>query len=578
MPPGLLAPTVLVISTLVALISGCADRDDNHTAELVFTGGAVYTVDARRSWASAVAVTDGRIVYVGDDAGAIDHIGDGTRVIDLSGRMLLPGFHDSHMHPMSGGTRMLRCQLGGLDWPDEVHAAIRDCVADWSGGEWFRGIGLTEQAFDGMGPEREVLDELVPDRPAFITTDEGFLAWVNSRVLKIAGIGASTLDPPKGKIERDPVTGIPSGTMRQSASGLIWMAVPKPGAAIYRKVLKMTIAEANSHGITSVNDARVSQVMLEAYLEADRAGELNIRIQTSLGMELPSFIERIGVDEGMAKVKKLIPLLMNDPDHRVRVDAVKLFVDGGFNNSSAAMLKPYETSDSDRGTLRFEVEALNSMVELLDASGFQVHIHAVGDRAVRVGLDAIERAIDINGARDRRHQLAHIKLINPVDLGRFQELGITANFQPLWAKDDRNTRQEIVLLGDKRSTRLMNIASVKASGARIVAGSDWPSESMSPLYSIQVAITRQPVDGSEAPWLPEERMGLAGMLEAYTINGAWLSRSDSKTGSIEVDKAADLIVLEQNLFEVDPMEIHKVSVLLTLLDGELVYRDPDFNW
>ncbi len=569
MLPDHLAPTALVIFTLAVSTGGCADPKTEHAADLVFTGGAVYTVDPSRSWASAVAVSDGRIVYVGDDGGVEAHIGDETRVIDLAGRMLLPGFHDSHMHPMSGGTQLLRCQLTGLAWPDEVHEAIRKCMVDWSGGEWFRGIGLTEEAFDTPGLTREMLDELVPDRPALVSNDSGFLGWANTSALKIAGIEPHTSDS---------VPGTPSGMLSGTASGRVWAAIPEPGPDIYREVLKTITAEANRYGITSLNDARVSETMLEAYLAAEQAGELSVRVQASLAIERPYSLEPLGVTEGLAQVERILPKKTAAPGTRVRVDAVKFFLDGDFLNQSAAVLEPYENSANDRGRLRVEVDALNSMVELFDAAGIQVHIHAVGDRAVRVSLDAIERAIDINGPRDRRHQLAHIKLIDPIDLPRFEELGVVADYQALWARNDRDNRQESVLLGAERSARLIAIASVAASGARIVAGSDWPSESMRPMHAIQVAVTRRPVDGSELVWLPNERVGLAGILEAYTINGAWLSRSEFETGSIEVGKAADLIVLERNLFDVDPMELHKVSVQLTLLDGEPVYRDTDFTW
>ena len=553
--------TKLLCSFLLLLLPLAAVAE--AYADLVFRNGVVYTVDAERSWAQAVAITDGRISYVGDDAGAVAFIGNKTRVIDLSGRMLMPGFHDSHMHPMSAGTRFLRCRLHDLAWPDEILVALRECEAELANGEWLHAVGLPGELFAGGQLNLAVLDETVTVHPVFITDQTGFTAWVNSKALSAAGITEDTVDPPRGRIGREVDGTTLTGVLHHSAAASVRELIPVPGETAYRKALSLVSAMANGFGITSVNAAKVWEPMMQAYLAADAAGEMTLRVQAS-----QTWIQT----DGISQLDQILRLRDSADGKRFKADAVKLAIDGDILRHTAALLEPYTGSADDRGEILFQAESLNSVVTALDAKGLQVHMHVVGDRAVRNGLDAIEQAINANGPRDRRHQLAHVKLINPSDLPRFAELGVVADFQSLWAKYDVEIAEEIALLGTDRSRWLMPINSMMASGARVVAGSDWISDSMNPLVSIQIAITRRPTDGSEPSWLPEQRVTLAQMIDAFTINGAWLARQEHETGSIEVGKAADLIVLDRNLFEVEPMQIHLVKVRLTLLEGEVVFE------
>lgn len=537
-------------------------------ADRVFLNGAVYTVNADQPWATAVAVRGPRIAYVGGNEGARHYVGQATEVIDLDGRMLMPGFHDSHMHPMAAGTRFLRCGLHGLAWPDEVLEKIAECAEEDQAESWFRGVGLADEVFEGTGPHRSVLDDLVPHRPAFITNESGYLAWLNTAALEAAGIGANTPDPDKGRIERDPETGEPSGVLRDAAAGMIYNLIPPPPAADLRKALALASQLANSFGITSCNAAKVRPAHHDAYVEADRAGEIRLRVQASLSWD---------PEDGPGQLDTLIGRREEAPGFRYRADAVKLTLDGDFRRRTAALLEPYAGSPEDRGEVAIDATVLRDLVRQVDGADFQVHVHAVGDRAVRNALDAIDHAIAANGPRDRRHHLAHIELIDPDDLPRFARLGITADYQALWAYLSPGMQIEVEALGPDRAQRLIQIRSMLDTGARVVAGSDWISESMNPLFGIQVAVTRRPPDGGGPAWLPDERATLAEMIEAYTINGAWLARQEQETGSIEVGKAADLVVLEENLFEIDPMRIKDVAVLLTLLDGDPVFRSDAFD-
>ena len=556
------------IVVLLACLSACSSE---RPADLVLRGGAVYTVDANRSWANAVAVRDGHIIYVGDDEHAKMHIGPHTQVVELVGRMVLPGLHDSHIHPMSGAySRLMQCRLHDLEWPGEVFAAVRKCAADLKDGEWLMGTGLDPAIFDEPGLNRTVLDELVPDRPANLTTEVAIPALVNSRALAAADIDVNTPDPPNGVIERDPSTGEPTGILRGGdAVYLVRKWFPIPTSARYREALRRGTAMANQYGITSLIDASVSAPMFDAYCEADIAGELTARVVAS---HFYDYRRDVG------QIDEMVPRKDQKCGGRFRADAVKIFVDGGVQERTAALLEPYFDDPETTGRLRFTPELLNEIVARLDAEQFQVHMHVYGDRAIRMGLDAIERAIEANGPRERRHQLAHVMVWDQEDIPRLKQLGVTANFQPLLPFDQSGAIDRADdRLGPDRSRWVMPIATVVESGSTVVAGSDWPSPSMNPLLAMQMAITRRPPDGSEAAWLPEQRVDLAEMIGAYTIAGAWLAREEAINGSIEVGKAADLIVLEKNLFDVDLMALKDVRVLLTLLEGKPVYSDREFG-
>lgn len=562
----MLAGRQLCIVIVGLILAACAADSTVSDADIVFHGGAVYTVNVDQPWAGAVAVTDGRITYVGDNEGVTKHIGQETEVTDLAGKMLMPGFHDSHMHPMAAGTRFLRCNLEGLAWPHEVSERIRQCAQDVEPGQWFRGVNLDTALFEDNTLHKSMLDELLPDFPAFITSWKGDLAWANSRTLAIAGIDRSTPDPKKGVIERDSINGELTGVLRDAAAGKVYNLIPSPGTDDLRKALRLASAIANRLGITSSSEASMRPEHHAAYLEAEADGELTLRVQGS---------QFWNDDLGPGQIDTLAERRTSAQGGKFTANSVKLFLDGS-GYQTGALLEPYTGTKDDFGSINFSTVRINELVQKLDALGFQLHMHAYYDAAVRQGLDAIEHALTTNPEWDRRHHLAHIALIDPSDIGRFRDLGVTANIQALWAYLDSRRLQEVASLGEERARRLFAFKSLFTSGARVVAGSDWISESMNPLYSIQVAVTRRPPDGSGPAWIPEERVSLAQMIEASTINGAWLANQESETGSIEVGKFADLIVLEQNLFETDPMKLKDVRVVLTLLEGEVVYRDPQF--
>jgi predicted amidohydrolase YtcJ len=561
----------LLASTLALVITGAfaqSDRVAGAPADLVLRNGAVYTVDAGRSWAEAIAVRDGRIVYVGRNAGLGVLIGPKTRVVDLHGRMVLPGMHDAHIHPISSGMQALGCDLTGKLTADEYVAAVKACAAERPDAAWIVGGGWLMSVFGaGAMPSRSLLDAIVPDRPVLLTSSDGHTGWANSKALAIAGITRDTPDPPDGRIDRDPQTGEPVGSLQEGAIALVDRHVPPPTPAQRMDGLRYTVKMLNAYGITGFQDASVSPAELEAYAALDAAQELTAHAVLAQWWEREKGVEQI---VGMEQRRKQFTR------GHVRATSVKIMQDGVMENYTAVMLEPYLVAGSPRGIPMLQPAALNAAVTALDAKGFQVHFHAIGDAAIRQCLDAVQAARERNGASGLRHHISHLELIDPADAPRFRALEVIANFQPLWAYPDPYiTELTIPFIGEKRAAHLYPIGSVHASGGMIAFGSDWSVSSANPFEQIEVAVRRaDPVTPDGAALLPEQRLSLPTAIAAFTINAAYVNGMETDVGSIEVGKRADLAVLDQNLFAIDPRAISDTQVLLTLFEGKPVHGDP----
>jgi len=566
----------LALAALKALAAGAAEPPP---ADLVLTGGAVYTVDAARSWAEAVAIRAGRIAYVGSDAGIRPFVGEKTRVIPLAGRMLIPGFQDAHVHPLSSGVELGQCDLNELASREAVLAKVREC-ASAQAGEWLVGGGWALPIFSSGNPGKALLDGIEAARPAYLSAADGHSAWVNSRALTLAGIDANTPDPPNGRIERDPRSGEPTGTLRESAMALVARLLPPPTPEELAVGLRRSLAHLNSLGITAAQEANVNRAGLEAYRAADARGELSLRIVAALGTE--AIAKELGegaLADPAALAEALAKLRSEFAGRRLHPTAAKIFADGVIEARTAAMLEPYLDRPGERGTPNLPPAALNALVAELVRRDFSVHVHAIGDRAVRLTLDALEAAGARRGTRGPRHQLAHIEVIQPDDVARFRTLGAVANFQPLWAyADPYITDLTLPALSPEVIRRIYPIASVERAGATIAFGSDWSVTSPDPLAGMQVAVTRRGPDGTSEPFLPDEAISLASALAAYTVGSAVALGLEAETGSIEVGKLADLAVLSHDLFALPPTRIVTARVLLTLLEGVPVYRDPAIEW
>jgi len=543
-------------------------------ANLVFVNGAVYTVDATRRWGSAVAVKDGRIAAVGTDGEVREHVGRRTEVVDLQGRMLLPGFQDAHVHPPAAGVEMLRCDLHEAADAEECVAIIRAYAQAHPDAEWILGGGWPMDAFPGGTPTKEVLDAIVPDRPVYLPNRDGHGAWVNSTALKVAGITRDTPDPQDGRIERDAL-GEPSGTLHEGAMSLVEDHAPEPTADDWAEGLTKAQAYLHSLGITAWQDAIVggSYDTLDTYISAAERGELTARVVGALWWDR---------HRGLEQVEGLLADRARGSVGRFEATSVKIMVDGVCENFTAAVLEPYLDAEGrptdNRGITFVGGEDLERAVTRLDAEGFQVHFHALAERAVREALDAVEAARLANGPNDHRHHLAHIQVVHPQDIPRFRRLGAVANAQALWAAHESQMDDlTIPFLGEPRWRWQYPFGSLVRAGAVLAMGSDWSVSSPDPLAQIHVAVNRvMPPDypytvGTREVFLPEERIDLPTAIAGFTIGSAYVNHLDRSTGSIEVGKLADLTVLDRNLFEQPLGEISQARVLLTMIEGERVF-------
>lgn len=537
----------------------------DRAADIVFRNGSIYTVDGTRSWARSVAVKDGRIVYVGSDEDSREWAGASTQVVDLGGRMMLPGFQDVHIHPIGGGIEAAACDLNGLDSLDQYLETIATYAAEHPDEEWILGGGWSMAVFGpGANASRKLIDAIVPDRPVLLTSQDGHSAWVNSKALEIAGITADTQDPADGIIDREPGSREPMGSLQEGAISLVRGHAPPVDLETRMSGLQYSIEMLNSYGITSVQDAIVDEDDLKAYRALDDRGELHLRVVGSQWWDR---------GQGVEQIEQFKVLREQYKQGRVRATTVKIMQDGVMENYTAAMLEPYIGKGDTRGIPMVEPEALKTAVTALDAEGFQVHFHAIGDAAIRQSLDAVEAALEQNGNLGHRHHISHLQLIDPEDVPRFAHLGVVANFQPYWAyADSYITDLTIPFIGPERARSLYPIASVHRRGGMIAFGSDWSVSTANPFHEMETAITRLGSDGETSePLLPEQRIDLPLALAAFTINAAYVNTSEHDTGSIEVGKYADLIVLDRNLFDIPPQEISETSVLLTMIEGQAVH-------
>ena len=560
---------LVVVAVLV--LAACSRQPADGSADgadLVFTNGRVYTVDAERSWAEAVAISDGRIGYVGSTAGAAALIGANTKVVDLGGRMMLPAFQDSHIHPITSAIKASACDLTDLGSLPAYRAAIAEYAAANRDVGWILGGGWLMSVFGpGSVASRAIIDELVPDRPVYLKSADGHTGWANGKALEIAGIKRDTPNPADGIIDRDPETGEPIGSLQEGAMSLLEQYIPPPTLETRLAALRYTMAMLHGFGIVSIQDAKVVAEDLRAYEELDKLGQLKLRVVASLWWDRDRGLEQIG---DFLRLRE-----QYDTGGNLRPTTVKILQDGVMENYTAAMLEPYLVPSGTRGHPMVDPELLKQAVVALDAAGFQVHFHAIGDAAVRQSLDAVEEALIENGQLGNRHHISHLQMIDPADIPRFAELDVIANFQPLWAYADAYvTELTIPFIGAERARWMYPIRSVQDSGGKVAFGSDWSVSTANPFPQIETAVTRKhPSDESYPVFIPEERIDLETALAAFTINAAYVNKQDDVTGSIEVGKLADIIVLDQNLFDIEPDDISETQVLLTLLAGESVYGD-----
>lgn len=569
--------TFFIALSLISLVA-CELSNDLPKADIVFTGGAVYRVTDSDPWATAVAISKNRITYVGDDAGAISSIGPNTIVVKLNGKMLLPGFQDAHVHPVDSGMTYNQCAVFDLPELEDLLDAIKTCVDERPNAEWIVGAGWYVSTFAPTGrPPKGLLDAIAPDIPITLLSNAAHTVWANSAAIKRAGITSETKDPEGGRIDRDSESGEPSGSFQESAMPLIQSF--EPAITLKERIAGLAYAQQlfHSYGITGVHDSYVEVSRETAYS--------NMEAYTA-------FSDQEGLKMHVVAAMLYDPTLPLEPQielfkslrdsadrNHVNATAVKILVDGVATSYSAAMLEPYadRLDEGIKGTPLIPRADLIDLVTRLDALGFQIHFHSIGDAATHYSLDALEVARTQNGLRDSRHHLSHIMAWDPTDFNRMADLDAIANFQALWASKGTHYEEiTYVRMGEERSKYLYPINSLHKLGVDLAFGSDWYVTSANPLLAIEVAVTRlEPGGNSTDPLLPAEAIDLATAIRAATLGSAYGNFLNKDTGSIEVGKLADLIVIDSNLFDIPTSDLSKARVMLTLFGGEVVFGSLD---
>jgi predicted amidohydrolase YtcJ len=538
---------------------------DARAPDLLFLDADLRMVPDGHAPADALAVSGDRISAVGRSAELARLAGPGTRVIRMHGRTLVPGFQDAHVHPISAGIEAARCPLTDLHDPGEIVDRIRSYATANPELEWVVGGGWTISDFPDGRPHRDLLDTAVGDRPAFFDNRDGHDAWVSSAALRRAGIGPATPDPADGRIARDP-DGSPMGTLHEGAMELVRQLIPEP--TLEERIAGLRWAQAYLHGlgITAWQDANVDPVDDAAYRAVADAGALTARVVGSLEWDHHG---------GLEQIDGLVASRARGPAGRYRPGAVKLFMDGIVESRTAAVIEPYLDPDGaptgGTGLQLIEPALLRAVVTRLDTLGFQVHVHAIGERAVRNALDAFEAARRANGRTDGRHHIAHLQVVHPDDVPRFGRLDVTANAQALWACNDPVQPMNDALLGSERAGWQYPFRSIVRAGGRLALGSDWSVTTPDPFAIMETAVTRVDVDDrSSAPFLPGEAITLDEALHAYTAGSGHLNHLDD-AGWLAPGCLADLAVLDRRLGSASEGPIAATRVAATIVGGIVVH-------
>jgi predicted amidohydrolase YtcJ len=547
-------------------------------ADTVLVHARIYTVNPQQPWADALAIGAGRIIALGIASDINRYRGASTQVIDAHERLVLPGFTDSHIHFLEGSQSLLQVNLDEATMIVEIQQKVKAYAAAHPELPWILGRGWSYAVFKPSAlPDKSFLDEIIPDRPVYLESYDGHTWWANSKALKLAGITKQTLDPAGGRFVRDPVSGEPTGAVvDDAADAVVRHAIPVPTRAQIIDAIRQGMKEANRAGIVraicpgGVHVQGGDFTALDAYDELRNRGELTVRFQIARRLEPP--------EVSTAEIQEIEESGRRYHDEWISAGAAKFFLDGVVEAHTAAMLEPYSDNANRTGSLLWRQDKYKAAVTALDERHIQIFTHAIGDRAVRLALDAYEAAAKANQSQDARHRIEHIENVSAQDVPRFGKLGVIASFQPLHAYPNEDLLQVwLPHVGPERAQRGFAWHSVANTGASLAFGSDWPIVTLNPWPGIQNALTRQTTEGNPpGGWEPQQRVTLPEAIRAYTLGAVLAGHRETTEGSIEPGKVADLIVLSQDLFKIEPRDIGKTEVLLTMVGGKVVYQSA--NW
>ncbi len=553
---------------LVASIAVC---QATPPADLLVVNARIYTVNSQQPWAEALAIRGDKLIAVGSAKEIEAYRGPASKVIDAKGHLILPGFTDCHIHFMEGSLGLTHVLLDGAKTVAEIQKRVKEYAVAHPSLPWITGMGWVYPTFGPSAlPNKKILDDVVPDRPVWLEAYDGHTSWANSKALALAGITRETPDPPNGKIVRDQ-NGDATGALKESAGGLVSKFIPKPTREERLQALRLGLREANKHGLVRGHSAGGDFEYLDLYNQLREKDELTVRFYVAYFLDPPELTTK--------ELELIEQARKTYHDDWISGGVVKTMVDGVIESHTAAMLEPYSDDPSQIGKLFWDPAKYKAAVTELDRRGLQIFTHAIGDKGVRLALDAYQQAADTNHTHDGRPRIEHIETIAASDIPRFGKQGVIASMQPLHAYPDDDTLLVWARnVGPERVKRAWVWKSIENSGGVLAFGSDWPVVTLNPWPGVQNALTRQTVEGNPPEgFVPTERISLEDTIKAYTLGAAFAGRREKTEGSLEPGKLADLIVIDRDLFKIEPSEIAKTQVLLTVVGGRVVYQSPEWT-